>query len=200
MIRYFQSSIFVVCVAFISTPAAASPITWLLEGTVFTSSIPGVAVGDAASMLLTFESSTPDLEPSPSCGLYVGAIVSATAVFGSQAFTAGPQPVGGIEISDGSGSVIACGITPGQVPAYTYRAFGGANLIAFFEYGPVPSDALLLEPPDFWLFQSGIRVIAHSGDAIALLHSARVVPEPATIVLLATGFAGAFCARRRRNR
>jgi hypothetical protein len=196
MVRDLRRMVFVfgLGLVFIGAPAAASPITWSLTGTVSSSSVSGISVGDPASMLLTFDSSAIDVEPSPSCGLYVGAILSATANFGSQAFTAGPG--GGIEVSDGSGAVAACGITPGNVSAYTYRAFSTVSLIAFFENGLVPSDALLLAPPPLALFDSGLRVILPSGGtAIAEIQAARVIPEPGTLVLIGLGLAGSTMRR-----
>lgn len=100
--------------------AEASPTTWLLEGNVSVSTVPGIVAGDAASMSLTFESSATDIEPDPNCGLYVAAILAASATFGSQTYAW----IGGsnrIEISTGAGSVVACGITPGNFASYGRR-------------------------------------------------------------------------------
>jgi PEP-CTERM motif-containing protein len=186
------------------TSAEASPITWLLEGTVFTTGgLPGIAVGDPASMLLTFESSTPDSDPSPDCGLYLGANMSANSTFGSQTFVANDGL--GIEVSRGTGSVVNCGIMPGNNAGYTFRVGQAPYLIAFFEDGLpvfVPSDALPLVPPNIDLFDSGIRMapifsIGAGGGPIAHLNSARAVPEPATALLVGSGLMAAAIRRRR---
>jgi len=199
-VRAFMFVAFVISILSIATPAAASPITWLLEGTEFSSGLPGIAVGDPASMLLTFESLTPDSDPSPSCGLYLGANMSMTSMWGSQTFVSTPGL--GIEVSDGTGSSISCGIMPGTLAGYTFRAGLSPYQIAFFEGGPdLSSDALPLVPPPF--FNAGIRVspqfsLSAEPSAIARLNSARVVPEPATLMLLGAGIAGVFGMRRRR--
>ena len=208
MTRAFRVVVLIAGLAFTAAPAVASPITWLLQGTVFVSDLSGINVGDAASMSLTFESTTPDLESNPGCGLYLGAITSVTAVLGSQTYQfVSHGPVGnGIEVSTGAGTVVACGITPGTFPAYTYRAFGvDGQLLAFWEQGPVLSDALPLVPPSVALFDAAFGIytspLGRPG-ALARTSSAQVVPvpEPASVFFFGTGVVTAVVLRRHRRR
>jgi len=201
-LRCFTLILFMAGAVSLGAPATASPVTWLLQGSVSVSNLPGAPIGSPASMLLSFESSAADSEPDPGCGLYLGAILSASATFGSQTFNSGPNPTSGIEVSTGAGTVIACGITPGNFSAYTYRTFGAAPpLVAFFEGGPILTDALILTPR--LLANSGFRLNVPGGpvgpSAIARIESAQVVPEPATLVLLGTGIASVLRMRQRRR-
>lgn len=203
MTKAFRIVVLIVGLTFTAAPAAASPITWVLEGTIFTSSVTGISVGDAAWMSLTFESTAPDIEPDPGCGLYFGALTSVSTVLGSQTYqsTSGSN---GIEVNTGAGTVVACGITPGQFPAYTYRSFGpGGQLLAYWEEGFVPSDVLPLVPPHIAFFDAGFGIRNYSGN-VALAHTtsaqAQGVPEPATVFLLGTGVVGALARRRHRRR
>jgi hypothetical protein len=206
MARTYRALTFVVVLAFTAGAAAASPITWLLEGKVTSTSVPGISVNDPASMLLTFESSTPDLEPDPSCGLYVPAIQAASAAFGSQTYVWNGGS-NGIEISTGAGAIPSCGIEPGNFAGDAYRVFGGSlaglsifEVVAFFEEGPVLSDDLPLVPPPVAFFDSGINVIGvGSYGLLARITSAHVVPEPGTLVLIGTGVVPVLSARRRRQ-
>ena len=192
---------------FTAVPASASPICWLLQGAVISSSLPGASVGDPASMSLTFESSGVDMSPDPGCGIYLDTVLAASATFGSQTYvwTGGGS---GIEISTGAGTAPGgrCGLMPASLRGVTFRLFGGATsmygfLIVFFEGGPVFSDALPLRPPTPHLFNnSGFRVIPPAGGAIASINITQAVPEPATLIFVGTGVICAFARRRQRRR
>jgi hypothetical protein len=82
--RAKRALVALVCAALLSGPATvtAAPITWEWLGSIASSTIPGIAVNSDASLRITFESTSPDLDPSPTCGIYYPAIVSATADFG----------------------------------------------------------------------------------------------------------------------
>jgi len=181
---------------------AAAPITWTFVGDVVQSNVSGVSVLDAASLVVTYESTTTDVVASPSCGVYYGAIQSATAQFGSHQFTyqAGlPLTASGIEVQQGNNS--GCGATGTLEPALTFRMFGARDvngfdgtLIAYFEHGlrPPASDALPLTPT-FWVQNSLSLGFRWDHDTVpqqtvlAWTDRVTVVPEPVSAALFGIG-------------
>jgi hypothetical protein len=187
----------------LAAPATAAPVTWEWLGSVRTSTIPGIAVGDDASLRITFESTVPDLDSSPTCGLY-SPILSAAGTFGGQVYTFdhGTFPPGGaVEVLQGN--AVGCGGTAIHTPSLTFRVFGSTfvDMIAFFENGlALPSDALPTVPPSpFNYANAGFRLdlslFGPDRSVVADTQAVRVVPEPATAWLL--GVSLAVVARRR---
>ncbi len=193
------------------SPAAAfaKPITWEWLGTVNSSTIDGVTRGENAWLKMTFESDVPDLNASPSCGIY-RAITSVDARFGGQAYGySGTSPLGFVEVQQGNN--FGCGGTAIPDPSLTFRFFGGGgagffDIIAFFEHGlPLASDALPLVPPSLFRYQvAGFRVDLNDSPVISNQRSAvawteAVIPEPASLLLFSIGMGGAVRFRQFRR-
>jgi hypothetical protein len=194
-----------------SSTAFAAPITWEWLGSVESSTIAGVAAGEDASLRMTFESTVPDLNASPTCGIY-RAITSVEARFeGGQAYGySGTSPLGFVEVQQGNN--FGCGGTAISDPSLTFRFFGTGlgvgffDIIAYFERGaPLPSDALPLVPPSPFGYQNaGFRVDLNdptvpANAQAAIVRTQAVIPEPASLLLMGMGMAGAARFRRFRR-
>lgn len=204
-----------------AAPVQAELITFEFEGVVtgFQNEapvyFPDISIGAIFSGSYTFESTTPDVEPSPNVGLYGNAMTRLVyrigadeIVFGSPEF---PLEGSGINVGDDAGA-----------GGEHYSAYGLSLLsdsILFFlltledSNGNVfSSDALPLTPPDINQFDTRRVTLRAAPPELALfefpqlfiegeLTSFRLadteIPEPATPVLVAMGFLAAAFGRRR---
>lgn len=187
------------------TAAAAGPITFDFAGSV-TSVVPALSgtfsPGDTFSGSYTFESTTPDADPSPG-GFYAGAIIGLTFTIGPYTGTLGLCSSGPCDIfvqDNGFGpcasvdcyflNVIPSGPSvAGVIPTSFQIGLNDFTGLAF------SSDALPLTPPDLSLFLPFFGVNFDSfafgvEGSITSFTLASPVPEPSTLLLLAAGIAG----------
>jgi len=192
-----------------SVPADAALFTWTVQGTI--SSVPLVhpstpldglfAVGQPFTWTITMDSSVPDTDPNPHCGMYQP-YQSLKFVSGSLNLSVTKPPAGNLSgvarvQSAAFGGPDVCGLPPFANSGY-HLGFLGDLRIDWQFFKSAPTDMLFVDP-------SGINTfgfdLAYSGGNIPVatgrVTSVTAVPEPMTPALLALGV---VAARRRFQR
>jgi hypothetical protein len=197
--------------------AHAIPVTWDLSATVTrTNYLPfgPIAVGDAITATMVVETSTPMIHPIPSEAAYLNVFDAFSLNIGGRTLTLGPDATDPGYVREanwlGTGDrgtfrtlQMAAMLYDGSEVYQAYLWFDFADLAAF------PAAGLPLTPPslssatlrDLSLYspvngdpRNGAIFIA-GGDVDAF--TARSVPEPGALGLMAAGLAMAWIARRR---
>ncbi len=189
------------------TPANAFPVIWEFEGVVDTTVLDvnnllggGVTFGTPISGQFTFESTTPDSNPSDKAsGLYLDSILAISGFIGDIPFASESGTFGSIGIDSdfmnspwsmidtisGGGDVNIAGVILG---------FGIS--LSDTDSTMLSNDSLPLYPPGFDQLESARFIISSQPLGVNISGSiTSVVPEPATLTLLAVGVFA--CLKRR---
>jgi len=199
----------------LSAAARAGPVTWEFAGEVTRAFDPrtllggAVEVGSPIAGTVTFESTTPDGDPSPTRGWYGNAVTDVDATMQGLAI-AGPrkQDWGGgsnsITVDNGIGSF------PDAIEIFTAVDVLGHDYFMFRmrlsdANGKVfVNDALPMSPPDLEHVRTDFSIIDPSETIFGELRidvnltQLRLVPEPSAIILL--GLCASACVQRRRRK
>jgi len=197
----------------VASPASAAPFTWLVKGTVISdkAAFPvtpyddAFVVGQTFEWLVTMESTAPDLDASPGCGLYTP-IRAMTFTSGSVVRTADTTP---------SQDAIFVPFNQPSPPGGCFIPTGGARIrtnigdLFFALYFPAgPTDALIVDPSAIALGPAVYLELTYNGPAGerppfggTLVASARVtsitaVPEPLGTTLMLGGLLAVWQRRR----
>jgi hypothetical protein len=203
-------ALIVLVFALSSSRATASPITYVLNGSLTGHGLyaPLFPAGTPITIVFSYDTNSPNAcPPGSGQGFYVGA----TAVVSVSGHTFNMRA----DLMSGGTPVSGCG---GGAPPEAHMLFGPEPTPLFPNPNPPPA---LLPFPAFWyiygLYAESPGALPHFGDGVSLLSNeypgghvngghtnyvtgsaqARVIPEPATILFVGTG-AVAICRRRRR--
>jgi len=201
--------------AFASAQASATPVTVVMTGTwdsvLDTAGVldGSVVPGGAFTVTLSYDDSAPDLDPSPSAGLYEFAGGSYGLALDTGSYTFAPAPASALELSvalSGAGDDVALysedwvATGPGS-PSFSFLSFFNPSIFGLAP-GTIPSDALVGFPWPalagslnvfFFGSDDGVEFVELSGDADGIV----VIPEPASAALVGLGLAALAWRRRR---
>jgi hypothetical protein len=204
--------------------ASAAPITLQFQGTVvgvFAPLAGTFAVGDSFTTQITFESTTPDLQPNATSGIYLNAITAWSLIIGSTNFAMGPTAVfPQIAVSDAnSGPSDSVQFTVFDFSGGLGPMIGGLNPVAMnLDFVDLTGTALASDALPTTVnvsafaasrtlsinyqnpntFDSGFLVGTVSTGGV--VNPVAPVPEPATSLLITSGLAASALVRRRRRR
>lgn len=180
----------------LASGVAAAPITWQLTGQViFVGSTPppGVAIGQSATAVITFEPTTADQDPSPDFGFFGGALVSWTLSIPAAGFSESFPPFSSNTIQTFVG-----------INRLEFNAFPGTNNatldLQINSTVPFTSDAIPSTPPPFNPSSTGNQIFrqqqGQGGNALAIhIGAVTVVPEPHVAILCMLGIGALGLAR-----
>jgi len=201
------------------TTAEAAPITFAFTGTV-QQVVPALSgtfqPGDAFSGSYTFESTTPDTDPSPGFGLYANGMTSLTFTIGSYTGGADCSAAASCNIAVQDGGPGDCALTDCYLVTAKHPTGPSVEGVLPTDFAlslldnsglALSSDALPLTPPDISNFSItffGVNfddfAFGVQGKLTSLTsQAAGTVDEPSVLFLVAGAFLGLVLQRRPRD-
>lgn len=152
-----------------------------------------IAVGSPFSGQYTFESDTPDSNPEPSRGEYLGAMLSVSGEVAGIPFSASNGGTSQISIRNGFGSSISDSYSYIVEVSFLGLRFDQSLVLSDNSGTVLDSDNLFTLAPDLSSFSFHLFSISDTTETIRLNLDGQLlsfVPEPGTLVLLLLGACG----------